>query len=213
MMKQTILLVCAILLCSGAAFGGMISEDPGELSVSGQYWFPGDGDFDLFNSGYGLSASYREWFSFPCGVGVNLGVDQWQVDEGSNALKYDNLVDYKGDVLLIPIGASMYFNLIDWDNWNLILEGGLQYVFVDSSFSVFNKEPSINRREDVDIGGALLGNLGADYEYMISENVYLLAGAGYQFNVVKADTSYGTYDVRDTSFAGAFVRLGAKFLF
>lgn len=213
MMKKAILFACVVFLCGGAAFGGLFSEDPGELLISGQYWFPGDGDFDLFDSGYGLSATYREWFSFPWGVGVNLGVDQWQVDGNSHALKYDKLVDYRGDVLLIPVGASIYFNLIDWDNWNVILAGGLQYVFVDSSFSVFDQEPSANRRFNVDIGGALVGNVGAEYEYMVSENVYLLAGVGYQFNLVSAETTYSTYDLRDTSLVGAFARLGAKFLF
>lgn len=211
MMKKAILFACAILLCGGAVFGGMISEDPGELHVGGQYWIPGDGDFDLFDSGYGLSASYREWFSFPWGVGVNLGVDQWQVDGNSHAFKYKALSDYEGDALLIPLGASMFFNLIDWDNWNLVLEAGLKYLLVDSNVSLYSSDDKLCH--DVDIGSALLCTLGAEYEYMISENLYMLGGVGYQMDIMKADTEYSIYDVRDTSFAGLYVRLGAKILF
>jgi hypothetical protein len=211
MMKKAILFACAVLLCGGAAFGGMISEDPGELHVSGLYWFAGDGDFDLFDNGYGLSASYREWFSFPFGVGVNVGVEQWQVDGHSHAYRYKALSDYDGDVLLMPVGASMYFNMIDWDNWNLVLDAGLKYLFVDSNVSLYSSDDKL--RHDVDIGGAVVGNLGAEYEYMVSESVYLLAGVGYQFNVMQASTEYSTFSTRDTSFAGAYLRLGGKFLF
>lgn len=212
-MKKAILLACAALLCGSAALGGMISDDPGELAVAGQYWFPGAGDFDLFESGYGLAVSYREWFSFPWGVGVNLGLAQWQVDGGSDAYKYDKLIQYDGDALLIPLGASVYFNLIDWDNWNLILETGLQYVFVDSNVSVFNNEEAVQRRQDIDIDGAVLWNLGAEFEYMISENIFLQASAGYQIDAIAGNTEYSGRSVRDTRFEGFFGRLGAKFLF
>ena len=217
MMKKAVVFACVALLGVGAAFGGMFSEDPGELTVAGQYWFPGAGDIDLFESGYGAMVSYREWFSFPWGAGVSVGVAQWQVDSGSGAFKYAQLTDYDGDALLIPFGASLYFNLIDWDNWNLILDTGLQYVFVDSSVTVYNTEENVPEdvrgQQDVDIDGAILWNLGAEYEYMVSENVYVLGGLGFQTDVLSGDTEYAGRSVRDASFAGFYARLGAKFLF
>lgn len=217
MMKKAVLFSCVALLGVGAAFGGLVSEDPGELTVAGQYWFPGTGDIDLFESGYGASVSYREWFSFPWGAGVNVGVAQWQVDNSSRAFKYAQLTDYDGDALLIPFGASLYFNLIDWDNWNVILDTGLQYVFVDSSVTVFNTEENVPEEvqgeQDVDIDGAILWNLGAEYEYMVSENVYVLGGLGFQTDVMSGDTEYAGRSVRDVSFSGFYARLGAKFLF
>ena len=213
MMKKAVLFACVVLLGVGAAFGGLLSEDPGELTVAGQYWFPGMGDMDVFESGYGASVSYREWFSFPWGVGVNLGVAQWQVDNASRDFKYDQLTDYDGDALLIPFGASLYFNLIDWDNWNLILDTGFQYVFVDSNMTVYNNEETAKETQDVDIDGAILWNLGAEYEYMVSENVYLLGGLGLQTDVMSGKTEYDGRSVRDVSLSGFYARLGAKFLF
>ena len=212
-MKKVIGLVVLALLGAGTVFGGMISEDPGELTVSGQYWFPGAGDYDLFKRGYGATVSYREWFSFPWGVGVNLGLAQWQVDSGSNALKYKELSDYDGDALLIPLGASLYFNVIDWDNWNLILNTGLQYVFVDSNVSVYNAEETVKARQDVDIGNVLLWDIGAEYDYMITENLFMVGGVGYQIDIIDGDTEYNNRSARVASLEGMYLQLGCKMLF
>ena len=213
MMKKAMVMVCAALLGAGAAFGGLISEDPGELAVSGQAFLPDHADCDLFELGVGAQVSYREWFSFPWGVGVNLGVSQWQVDDASNAFKIQYVSDYDGEVLVIPFGASLYFNVIDWDNWNLIFETGLQYAFVESSVDAYNDGDNRKKRQDADIGGALLWTLGAEYEYMVSENVYLTGGLGYQMDVMNEDTKFDGETVRDVTFGGGYARFGAKFLF
>jgi len=68
-------------------------------------------------------------------------------------------------------------------------------------------------RQDVDIGDAVLGTLGAEYDYMVSEDIYVLGGLGYQFNVLKADTDYNNTSARDTSFEGLYLSLGCKVLF
>ena len=213
MMKKFISLASVVMLCSGAAMGGMISQDPGELLVGGQFWLPGEGDSDLFDSGYGAVLSYREWFSFPWGVGLNLGIDLWQVDSGSSAYKWQQLSDYDGDALLLSIGPALYFSLIDWDNWNLTLETGVKYVYVDADVSVYNGAETYQRRQDVDIDSGVAAHIGAEYEYMVAENLYLLAGGGYQFDLMACDTSYELGDLRDTHLRGAFFRVGAKFLF
>lgn len=214
MMKKMVIWMLAAWLVAGMAMGGILNQDePGEWTVSGQYWFPGDGDFDLFEYGVGGAVSYREWFSFPWGVGLNLGVASWSVDSGASAYKYDKLTEYDGDCLLIPLGASLYFNVIDWDNWNLLLGTGLQYVFVNSDVRVFNSESGTKAWQDVDIDGGLLWNLELEYEYMLTESAYVLGGVGYQVDVIRAGSDYDGGELRDTSFRGAFLRLGAKFLF
>ena len=211
-MKKTILFAIAALLVCGAAHAGLTSEEPGELTLSGQYILPGVGDFDLFDSGYGATLSYREWFMFPFGAGVSLGVSQWQVDGGADAYKDERFSGYDGDVLTIPFGASLYFNLIDWDNWNLILETGLQYALVDSNVSA--RDDVRGRDYAIDIDDAVLWTIGMEYEYMVAENLYVLGGLGYQTEVLGAGTDYdGVDNARDTSFQGAYVRLGAKYLF
>ena len=211
MMKKAMILACAALVSCGAAFGGLISEDPGELAVSGLAFLPDHADCDLFELGLGAQVSYREWFSFPWGVGVNLGVSQWQVDDASNAFKIKYVKKYDGEALVIPFGASLFFNVIDWDNWNLIFETGLQYAFVESSVDAYNEDKG--RRQEADIGGAVLWNLGAEYEYMVSENVYLTGALGYQIDALNEDSKFDGKTVRDVTFGGGYARFGAKFLF
>lgn len=211
MMKKAMILACVALVSCGAAFGGLISEDPGELAVSGLAFLPDHADCDLFGLGLGAQVSYREWFSFPWGVGVNLGVSQWQVDDASNAFKIKYVKKYDGEALVIPFGASLFFNVIDWDNWNLIFETGLQYAFVESSVDAYNEDKG--RRQEADIGGAVLWNLGAEYEYMVSENVYLTGALGYQIDALNEDSKFDGKTVRDVTFGGGYARFGAKFLF
>lgn len=209
MMKKMVGLMMVGLLCAGAALGGVLSEDPGELAVSGLFWLPGEGDSDLFDAGYGASVSYREWFSFPWGVGLNLGVAQWQVDSGSDAYKYQKMTDYRGDATLLFIGPALYFNAIDWDTWSLNVETGFQFVYIDSNVEV--KLDGKNQKVDIDYD--LLWHIGLEYEYMLAENVFLLAGGGYQVDLMPAETDYAAGSLRDTYLHGVFVRLGAKFLF
>ncbi len=211
-MKKLALVSLLAVLVAAPSFAGILnSEEPGELIVSGQYVIPGDGDFDLFENAAGATLTYREWFCFPWGVGVNAGVSSWQVDDKSKAYKYKALRDYDGSALVIPVGLSLYFNLIDWDNWNLIVGTGFQYLFVDSDVDFYNADAG--RRQDVDIDGAILWNLEGEYEYMLSENAYILGGVGYQVDAMRANTDNAGGDLRDTSFRGFFGRLGVKFLF
>ena len=209
MMKKAICLACALMAGAGAAFGGMVSEDPGELVASGVLWLPGEGDSDLFDMGYGAQVSYREWFSFPWGAGLNLGAAQWQVDGGSTAYKWQSLTDYDGDATLLSIGPALYFNAIDWDNWNLALETGIQFVYIDSNVEVALE----GQKMGVDMDGAVIWHFGLEYEYMIAENFYVTGAGGYQIDVVESKTDYELGDLRDTHLHGAFFRLGAKFLF
>ena len=69
------------------------------------------------------------------------------------------------------------------------------------------------RRQEADIGGAVLWNLGAEYEYMVSENVYLTGALGYQIDALNEDSKFDGKTVRDVTFGGGYARFGAKFLF
>ena len=208
-MKKMVGVALAVMMCGGAALGGLFSEDPGELTVSGQLWLAGEGDSDLFDLGYGAMVSYREWFRFPWGAGLNLGVAQWQVDSGSQAYKWQRLTDYQGDATLIFFGPALYFSIIDWDHWNLTLETGVQYALMDSGVEVKLEDEKLS----VDIDDGLIWHVGLEYEYMVAENLYLLGAAGYQMDLMPADTKYELGTLRDTYLHGAFARLGVKFLF
>ena len=90
-------------------------------------------------------------------------------------------------------------------------------MLVDSSVTVVNTEENVpaevQGEQDVDIDNVVLWNIGLEYEYMLSENLYVQANGGYQVDVLEGDTEYAGRSTRDTSLRGAYVRLGAKFLF
>lgn len=216
-MRTTIpaLLAITLALCAlaPAASAGLINDNPGELDLSALYWFPGDGDFDLYKNGYGIELSYREWFnSCPWGLGLTLGLAQWQADENSDdAFKIKSWEKYDGSILYIPLGLSLYFCAIEWDNWNLILDAGLRYVFITSDIDVF--DTNLKQRRDIDIDSSLVANIGLGLEFLLTENFYLSCGGGYQANVFKGDAEAGHDSLRDNSLQGAYARLGVKCLF
>ena len=209
MMKSLLAGVLVLAMSAGLVFGGLLSEDPGELVVGGQLWFPGEGDDDLFDLGFGAFVSYREWIAFPWGVGLNLGIAQYDVDKKATSYKWKGLTDYHGDANVLFLGPAVYFNIVDWDSWNLTFETGLQYVHADSDVRVKHEGETMK----VKMKGGLLWHLGLEYEYMVAETAYLLAGAGYQIDTIPIKTDYTMGKLRDTYLHGAFVRLGVKFLF
>ena len=213
-MKKILVLALAglVAFAAGTASAGVLnSEEPGEASVSGWYLFPGDGDFTVFDGAAGVQGAYREWFAFPWGLGINAGWGTYKVNKNTDSYKVSTLGKFKGDCNVIPLGASLFFNVIDWDNWNLVLGTGVQYLIVDSDMSAWDSVAG--KRKDIDVDNPLMWNIEAEYEYMLSEKFYILGGVGYQVDIVRADTDFDGADLRDTSFRGLFLRLGLKFLF
>ena len=212
MKKILVSALAALFAVTGAASAGVLnSEEPGEVSVSGYYLFPGDGDFNLYDGAAGVQASYREWFAFPWGVSLNAGWGTYLANKDATSYKVDTLGKFKGECNVVPLGASLWFNVIDWDNWNLLLGTGVQYLIVDSGISAWDS--LAGKRKDIDIDNALMWNIEAEYEYMLTEQLYILGGAGYQVDIIRADTDCSGVELRDSSFRGAFLRLGLKFLF
>ena len=62
--------------------------------------------------------------------------------------------------------ASVYQS---WDDQRRVTMDGVRTMPMDEMAQL--KEDNRKMRQDADIGGALLLNLGAEYEYMVSENV------------------------------------------
>lgn len=213
-MKKILVLALAGLMAvaAGTASAGVLnSEEPGEASVHGWYLFPGDGDFTVFDGAAGVQGAYREWFAFPWGIGLNAGWGYYKVDKNTGSYKVSTLGQFKGECNVVPLGLDLFFNVIDWDNWNLVLGTGIQYLIVDSDLSAWDSVAG--KRQDIDVDNALMWNIEAEYEYMLSEKFYVSGGVGYQVDIVRADTECGDNDLRDTSFRGLFLRLGLKFLF
>lgn len=213
-MKKLLLSALALLLALPlAASAGILSDDEGELSAQAAYFFPGGGDFDLFENGIGSEVSYREWIAFPWGIGLSLGASTWSADDKANCYKIPGATDFDGDVTAIPLGLHFYFNIIDWDNWNVILQTGLRYVIVDSDVDFVYD----GGRRKIDMDNDLLWDIALEYDHSLSENIFFTLTGGFQTDIMKADSTYkdgnGSHDLRDTSFEAFFARAGIKVLF
>ena len=215
MMKKLFLASLALLFVLAAtSFGGILSDDEGELSVQGTFFLPDGGDFDLFKSGFGGEVSYREWVAFPWGLGLSLGYANWQTDKDSrHSYKIPNSSDFHGTVSTLPLGINAYFNIIDWDNWNVILKTGFSYVFVESDVDFYYN----GSRHDIDMDNAILWDIALEYDHTLTENLYLTLTGGFQTDLMKADSKFsdsiGRHNIHDTSFEAFFARAGLKFLF
>ena len=211
MIKKILFSALAIALLAAPAFAGITGDKEGELTVNGQYFFPGDGDFDLFEAGYGAEVSYREWFSFPWGFGLSLGYANWTSDKDSNPFKYKEFNKFDGDVTTFPIGAHLFFNIIDWETWNLNFRTGLRYVIVDSDVDFYYNYDG--KRHDVDLDNSVLWDLALELDVALSEQAYLAVSGGFQTDAMKAEASCDVNsDLRDASFEAFFGTVGVKIL-
>ncbi|MBR6021813.1 MAG: hypothetical protein IK066_05275 [Kiritimatiellae bacterium] len=209
-MKKTILAVAAVAaLAAATAPAGLISDEPAEVSAQAQVWLPGEGDFNLFEVSPGVQVSWREWVSFPFGLGLQVGVGTWGTDSGSDPYKYKGLNDFRGDVTVVPVGLTLAYCPIDWNNWDVILETGLHYVFVSSDADCRVEDGT---RHDLEMDNAVWWTVGAEFDYQLAEGVYIVGGAGVQVDVVGSDTECNGADLRDTRFQSFYGKLGAKFL-
>lgn len=208
-MKKAIWMALAVLAAAGSAQAGLVSDEPAEVSVQAQVWFPGEGDFNLFEDSFGGKVNWREWVAFPFGLGLQVGFSQWGTDTHSNPYKYGGLHDFDGDVTLVPVGLTLAYCPIDWNNWDVILETGLHYVFVSSDATCRVEDGS---RQDLDMDNAVWWTVGAEFDYQIAEGVFLVGGAGVQVDVLKSETTCNGADLRDTRFQAFYGTLGAKFL-
>jgi len=123
-----------------------------------------------------------------------------------------------GDAILFPFGFSFLARPIYTEKIKLDLEAGLRLIFIDSNVSGRfsgtymdgGREYPFETKQDIDIDQAMIWLLAADFSYAFNRNYSLNIGAGYQFDVSKAETNWkdGTEAIGGLSMEAAFVRLG-----
>ena len=207
-MKKWFALALVAMVAAGAAQAA--DNEPLELGARAQVWFPGEGDFNLFEPSVGAVVTLRDWFAFPWGVTLDAGIAQWRTDSDSNPYKYKGLNDFDGDVTVIPVGLSLNYCLIDWNDWDVNLSTGLKYVFVDSDADCHSDADG--KRHGIDMDNAIWWTVEAEFDYQVFEGGFLTCGGGFQTDVMRSDTKCNGAELRDSRFQGFFANLGFKFL-
>lgn len=198
-----------------------------EIRISGEGMLPGnDDDWDI---GYGASAQVIFWSDTGLGFALSAGVQKWDINDEvtsygeylGGGYGYGYAAGLQGDAMMIPLGASALYRVALGQTASLTLEGGLRYVIVNSSVEFVEAEAIADRygnviayaqSYDIDIDNGLVGVLGADFEMEVSPGFRLFAGAGYQFDVMKGDTTIGGVDLDyENELKALYFRAGLAF--
>lgn len=207
---KKIIVLAALALLMGAPVFAQSELPPGYLSEvrgAARYVMIGEGDFDLYEGGFGGEVQYRNWSYDPIGWALSLGVEQFQAQSDSSDLGVPTIGDFDGDLMLIPVGASVLYKLIDMDGWRLTVEGGLRYVFADSSIDF--AEVGLTKRESLDVGDGVIAVIGADIERLITEDISVFFGGGYNADLLPGEITIPHDTLKDNELKGLFFRLGA----
>jgi len=210
-MKKVCLLVVVALVAVVAVAEGV------EVSGSGVFYLPED----FWSGGYGAEVRGV----IPCGgslsVAGTLGFAHWKVKEVSGAASgafemtgvageeiYSSAQGgFRGSANLIPIGVSLLYDVPVEIDMELTIEAGPKFVIVDDNIEVYGDiHASSNfssRRKDMDVpmtlemSHGLVGVIAANLAKPIQDNLSVVAGLGYQFNMPGArwhfDSPYMDY--------------------
>lgn len=182
------------------------------------FFLPGTGDFDLYDYGLGLELQYRNWYFNPFGWSVSLGIASWEANSGCTDLGRAEHRDFDGTVTLVPVGLSGLFQLYSSETFNLLVEAGVRYVWVDADVDfvrVVQQDKGDPKAipSRLEIGDGWLGVLAVEADYYVTERFLLFGGLGYQQDIVRGDIETPAGPLRDNELSAFFLRLGGKFVF
>lgn len=217
--------VLVAVAMSSLAEGGL-----GEMRISGDWLQPAeDQDWD---GAYGIAGKYAFMFNHGIGFALAAGAQKWKAKSYSE-FEIADLGDgftggyaynYEGDATMFPLGGSALYRVKMPCGATLLLECGARYVVVQSDISA---DETLWLRDDwygggyyesasakVDISNGVIGLVGIDGDWPLTESLSAFLGAGYQFDIKKCEFSVeGGDESFDTKLAAPFVHVGLAYAF
>ena len=212
-MKKAMVAVVVLAVVLGAAFAEPPKQET-DLIGTAIYYKPGqDDDYD---NGFGAEAQARFWLNPNVGLSLAAGAASWQANDQEQLVSDGDVAvaaSIDGDVTLIPLGGSILFRPVNDDRIALTLEAGVRYVIVDSQVEIEvaaadSSGDLIYAKDTVDIEDGVVGLIGANIEGKVSSQVSLLAGIGYQFDLVRGDAKWMDEDFGDNELKALLVKIG-----
>lgn len=210
-MKKMLLVLVGMLIVSGAAWAAEPAGTSVDLVVLGTYYSP-DND-KIYDDGWGAEAQLRFWVNDMVGLALAGGYSEWNYNEDLDTTDGDEFdLDSDGDVALMPAGASLLLRPINTERVSLVLEGGVRYVFVDSDINDDNDQalpraPGITLN-DIDIDDGFVAVATAQLELHLTDALYLLAAAGYQWDIEKGDINIGDTKIGENELESFIAQAG-----
>jgi hypothetical protein len=163
----------------------------------------------------GIEAQIRFWGPRNRGIALTVGYDMWTaagefLEEEDEYGYYSVLVS--GHTALMPVGASLLHRMDLGEFVSLTFEGGLRYVFVESSVNVETEyeddyEYSYNR-DTLEADDTYVAIAALHMEAEWAEDLLITGGVGYQFDLGESNERLLGEDLGTTSYQGLFANVG-----
>ncbi|MBI1929695.1 hypothetical protein HYR99_36285 [Candidatus Poribacteria bacterium] len=212
-MKKLLVAFVGLSMVTSIVFAEQAKQET-EFVGTAIYYKPGqDDDYD---NGFGAEAQARFWLNPSVGLALSLGAASYQINEQEEIMSYGLVavgVSMEGDVTLIPLGGSILFRPVSDNKLALTLEAGIRYVIVDSQAKAEIAAANafgdfVHTRDTIKIDNGVVGVVGANIEGKVSPQVSLLAGLGYQFDIVQSDAKWMGEDLGDNELKALLVKAG-----
>ena len=174
-------------------------------------------DDDDYDSGAGLECQYRFWFAENFGIGASIGYSNWEINDDSYYERDETgtySADMDGDVSLLFVGPSLLLRPQINDRVRFVFDAGIKYAIVDSNAKVNYRFSSgyysIRASEDIEIDDGIIGTVGLNCEFSISNHVSLFVGAGYNFDIEKGDVEIDGENAGENELKSSMFKTGCS---
>lgn len=177
-----------------------------------------DDDYDY---GIGFDAQARFWLTPYVGLAVGGGSAGWQINEKDETIvvgPFTGSAEMEGTVGLTSMGGSLLLRPVNSAGFALTLEAGARYMAVnsDADIELEARDAADNRfhvKDTIDIEDGVVGVLAAQAELKLGGRLSLLAGAGWQFDLIKGDVEWNDEDMGENKLEALFFQggLGLRF--
>lgn len=190
-----VLLVATAVQAAPAEAGASLSLKPSvELLGVGSLFVPKDDD--NYDGGASMEIQVRCWLTPYVGAALAMGSTTWAINDQDTTYSEGGVTGHAtldGAVNGAPIGVSLLLRPIRTGRFALTLEAGVRYVIVDSQadyeIEAIGPGGRVYVSDTLDIEDGVVGIAAATLEYKLTDQVFLLAGAGYQFDLEKGDVT------------------------
>ena len=198
--------VCGLLVFGILVVSSVCYAADAELRLRPYYLIPGQDDY--WDYALGVDARYVFWTNPNMGIALSGG---WAIWKANDDVFFEDGLSAKldGSALVIPLGASVLLRPMPADTpFELTLEGGLRYVVVDSNVDLAATDFYYYAEDELDIENSVVGILGAELGFPLSDGMGLSFGFGYQFDISKGDVEWFGVDIEEFEMEGFYFNFG-----
>ena len=200
--------VCGLLVFGILVVSSVCYAADAELRLRPYYLIPGQDDY--WDYALGVDARYVFWTNPNMGIALSGGLATWKAND--DVFFEEGLAaQLDGSALVMPLGASVLIRPMPADaQFDLTLEGGLRYVVVDSNVDLAATDFYYYAEDELDIENSVVGILGAELGFPLSDGMGLSFGFGYQFDISKGDVDWFGVAIEEFEMKGLYFNFGVN---